>query len=517
MRRPGQRPRRAHSVCKVHVHGRARRSAGYYLKTAWLPADAAGRATGLGLPWWDTWRAPSGLGIGPEAAAPLLRMGPRLGAWGPKGDWSRWGAGRGALRAAQGAQRPGPTAPSVRTELVLRWSKAKAVQKVDRMNTTARNGPALQRSTADEMDYLILESAAFTLGALHGLAQSVFGRPCSDKKSTHLPVPRSPSPSWDTESWESESYASDELVELEVGDNIETARPALRRWARATKPVDQCCGEVAKAVDASSLLAVKHSHALFKRWSALSASGKSLASKTRPGLLLLRRWAGAAQALKTRCDELDLAERELQAGNVASCYRRASRRAERETRRLQARALCILAKVFVCRSAHAPTTRQKAALKRQAIDHAKSALRACGQTAEAHVILAFYLVEAGDLVRASEHVNTAYATSQQTGDARTGHEAQILASKIRAMLGDADDDAGSYEGFEGFGGSRAHLADDAAALAVLGLQPNSSWQEVRKAYRSLVLIHHPDKRGDTHAFHDVQQAYEQLEGGRRGR
>lgn len=44
----------------------------------------------------------------------------------------------------------------------------------------------------------------------------------------------------------------------------------------------------------------------------------------------------------------------------------------------------------------------------------------------------------------------------------------------------------------------------------LGVDKNASPDDIKKAYRRLAGIHHPDKGGDTAAFQKVQQAYETL-------
>ncbi|KAF2425329.1 heat shock protein DnaJ, partial [Tothia fuscella] len=55
--------------------------------------------------------------------------------------------------------------------------------------------------------------------------------------------------------------------------------------------------------------------------------------------------------------------------------------------------------------------------------------------------------------------------------------------------------------------------------AVLGLTPNATKEEIRKAHRRLVAIHHPDKnhgksprtlQSNTDKFRNVQEAYEVL-------
>ena len=44
----------------------------------------------------------------------------------------------------------------------------------------------------------------------------------------------------------------------------------------------------------------------------------------------------------------------------------------------------------------------------------------------------------------------------------------------------------------------------------LGLGPNATKEEVRTAYRRLVLVHHPDRGGTNEAFQKIQNAYEKL-------
>ena len=45
---------------------------------------------------------------------------------------------------------------------------------------------------------------------------------------------------------------------------------------------------------------------------------------------------------------------------------------------------------------------------------------------------------------------------------------------------------------------------------ILGIKPGSSLEEIKKAYREKILIHHPDKGGDPEDFKRVQNAYESL-------
>lgn len=45
---------------------------------------------------------------------------------------------------------------------------------------------------------------------------------------------------------------------------------------------------------------------------------------------------------------------------------------------------------------------------------------------------------------------------------------------------------------------------------ILGIQPNASAEDIKKAYRSLAAKHHPDRGGDTAKFQEIQKAYEIL-------
>ena len=49
-----------------------------------------------------------------------------------------------------------------------------------------------------------------------------------------------------------------------------------------------------------------------------------------------------------------------------------------------------------------------------------------------------------------------------------------------------------------------------AAYKTLGLEGGESWAQVKKAYRKLVVVHHPDKGGQASRFMEVRQAYECL-------
>ena len=45
---------------------------------------------------------------------------------------------------------------------------------------------------------------------------------------------------------------------------------------------------------------------------------------------------------------------------------------------------------------------------------------------------------------------------------------------------------------------------------ILGIEPNASQEEIKKAYRKLSLKHHPDRGGDEENFKELSAAYEQL-------
>ena len=45
---------------------------------------------------------------------------------------------------------------------------------------------------------------------------------------------------------------------------------------------------------------------------------------------------------------------------------------------------------------------------------------------------------------------------------------------------------------------------------ILGIQPNASNEEIKKAYRKLSLKHHPDRGGDEEKFKELSAAYEKL-------
>ena len=48
------------------------------------------------------------------------------------------------------------------------------------------------------------------------------------------------------------------------------------------------------------------------------------------------------------------------------------------------------------------------------------------------------------------------------------------------------------------------------AYAILGIEPNSTQEEIRRAFRKAVLLHHPDKGGDADMFKSVLEAHKTL-------
>ncbi len=63
-------------------------------------------------------------------------------------------------------------------------------------------------------------------------------------------------------------------------------------------------------------------------------------------------------------------------------------------------------------------------------------------------------------------------------------------------------------------GGRRYDADGSAdALdfyGVLGVRKDASLEEIRRAYRKLVIKHHPDKGGDPENFQGITRAYDAL-------
>lgn len=49
---------------------------------------------------------------------------------------------------------------------------------------------------------------------------------------------------------------------------------------------------------------------------------------------------------------------------------------------------------------------------------------------------------------------------------------------------------------------------------ILGVAPNASEEDIKKAYRKLASKHHPDKGGNTERFQEIQQAYDAIMSGK---
>ena len=47
-------------------------------------------------------------------------------------------------------------------------------------------------------------------------------------------------------------------------------------------------------------------------------------------------------------------------------------------------------------------------------------------------------------------------------------------------------------------------------FSVLGLCPDATLRDVRRAYRRLALVHHPDRGGDAARFREITDAFEQI-------
>jgi DnaJ-domain-containing protein 1 len=69
-------------------------------------------------------------------------------------------------------------------------------------------------------------------------------------------------------------------------------------------------------------------------------------------------------------------------------------------------------------------------------------------------------------------------------------------------------------GARAFWGSRANpvrpLLERQQALAVLGLPPNATRQQIKRRYRVLAKQHHPDRGGDPRQMQRIIAAYEVL-------
>merc|ERR1712137_736011 len=65
-------------------------------------------------------------------------------------------------------------------------------------------------------------------------------------------------------------------------------------------------------------------------------------------------------------------------------------------------------------------------------------------------------------------------------------------------------------GMGGGGGRQRKNADSTKFYALLEVDKNASESEIKKAYRKLVVKHHPDKGGDPEKFKEITRAYEVL-------
>ena len=61
-----------------------------------------------------------------------------------------------------------------------------------------------------------------------------------------------------------------------------------------------------------------------------------------------------------------------------------------------------------------------------------------------------------------------------------------------------------------FNQSMNHKVDNDKYYNILGVNKNTSISEIKKAYRKLVVIHHPDKGGDPEKFKEITTAFETL-------
>lgn len=69
---------------------------------------------------------------------------------------------------------------------------------------------------------------------------------------------------------------------------------------------------------------------------------------------------------------------------------------------------------------------------------------------------------------------------------------------------------GMPHGMGGMGRGRPQDVDNKSLYTALGLEPNASDSEIKKAYRKMAMKHHPDKGGDEMKFKEITKAYEIL-------
>jgi len=69
---------------------------------------------------------------------------------------------------------------------------------------------------------------------------------------------------------------------------------------------------------------------------------------------------------------------------------------------------------------------------------------------------------------------------------------------------------GGHPGMHGMGGPRQPKGDTTKLYKILGVDTKADQAAIRKAYRKLARVHHPDRGGDQEKFKEVQNAYDCL-------
>lgn len=80
----------------------------------------------------------------------------------------------------------------------------------------------------------------------------------------------------------------------------------------------------------------------------------------------------------------------------------------------------------------------------------------------------------------------------------------VVIRTIRELRGDYDGASNTYKDIPG---SKADLE---ICYRLLGVSPNSSWNEIEQAYRKKAKKHHPDVGGDEDAMKALNEAYQIL-------
>lgn len=76
--------------------------------------------------------------------------------------------------------------------------------------------------------------------------------------------------------------------------------------------------------------------------------------------------------------------------------------------------------------------------------------------------------------------------------------------------GDDDDDHDGPHGMPGGMGMGGGDVDNESYYKLLGLEKGASTTDIKKAYRNMAKLHHPDKGGDENKFKEISKAYEVL-------